>query len=240
MRKCLSSFMMILGIICSAQKMQSFSEDNLAKIFPDLKKLNGYIGLNIYYSEAAVEIVPQNSDQYIDKKYILKLKTESGLYIGLGTAVAGLGNIKLINENDNSEIKTNGISLIVTSNKIIYADFRSFFNPPIVEKIQIMNGKYVVIKQPFYSIERTDVAQSDFNILYESSNKSNIVARIGKGTEITIVGLKTTNYFDKTAERWVLVRSGMGLLGWVRPFYIDDADPTSVHGFLHLFNDNTP
>jgi hypothetical protein len=81
---------------------------------------------------------------------------------------------------------------------------------PISRKYKISNGRVREIKQPFYAVNIQSEATRDFDI-YLNKNTNRIVAHIEEGDPVTVLLAEF-----KKKHVYYLVRSSLGLTGWVR------------------------
>jgi len=103
----------------------------------------------------------------------------------------------------------------------------------IIEKYKIENGKIHLVPQPFYYLGIKQNTDAPFAILYEPNEKASVVANIAKDTEVEVIGVKILN-----DEKWILIKSGLELTGWVKLFYIEPEQSNFHRAFVDILSDS--
>lgn len=225
--KKLSVFSILLFLVLS--NCFSFpSSGEILKMYPNLKHYK-IDNLNFYYSEKIAELDVDNYGK------ILTFKNLENTYI----AWDGINKFKyiFIKQGDNELFVHPGYSIIITDSGNIYMEYKLASGRAAysIEKYKIENGKIVLVPQPFYYLGIKQNADVPFAILCEPDENASVVANIAKDTEVEVIGVKIIN-----DEKWVLIKSGLGLTGWVKLFFIEPEHANFHRAFLDILSDSNP
>ena len=203
------------------------STEEILKMYPTLKHYK-LANMNFYYSEKVVKL---DVDNYSGR--ILTFKDLDNTYIAWDgvnhwTAI-------FIKQGDNELYVHPGKNIIITDSGNIYMEYQlsSGRASNSIEKFKIENGKIVLIQQPFYYLGIKQNADASFTILCEPNEKSTVVATIAKNTEVEVIGVKIIN-----DEKWILIKSGLGLTGWVKLFFIESENASFHKAFLDILSES--
>lgn len=109
-----------------------------------------------------------------------------------------------------------GLQLIIPGNGNIYVSghTNSMFN--VRRKYKLMGSSFTEVKQPYYYVGLDSVTNADIT-LYESIDMAKEVAKLSKGTKITVL-LNKGKYY--------LIKTPFGLTGW---YFMKHEYPIGVH-----------
>lgn len=230
-----SILMFILIFLCALAFGQEFSytdEDAILQRFPTLKKLEYFYKreIRIFYSEKYVTKLFSGDeiDLYADE-LLFKFNDVDNAYIRKYFFYGPAINV------DNSRLglvsQTNTIIITDSGYIYVYGKLGEYY-VDIVEKFVIENNTIRKIEQPLYSIERESTTNCEFYIKAEPSDSADNVALISKDSDIFVIGVRR----DEKGDDWVLVRSVLGLTGWVKVFMAGPYIAGQTEGFLPMFS----
>ena len=133
--------------------------------------------------------------------------------------------------------------MIITDTGIIYVygQYGDFRYLTVMAKYKIQGNEILEIEQPFYYIGVQQTTKCNFKILEFPSDNAKEVALIGDNTKIEVIGVRPNgkdweneNYSYK--DDWVLIRSPLGLTGWVKAFPIGEFRGNCIEYFLDIFD----
>lgn len=109
-----------------------------------------------------------------------------------------------------------GLQLIIPGNGNIYVSghTNSMFN--VRRKYKLTGSSFTEVRQPYYYVGVESVTNADIT-LYESTDMAKEVAKLSKGTKITVL-LNKGKYY--------LIKTPFGLTGW---YYMSHEYPIGVH-----------
>lgn len=208
------------------------SEEEILTMYPDLKVYSKPYGLTCYYSEDVVEL---NTDSETSYYKIFKFKNLENTYLCFEWGPSGARYL-WIEKNGKNLADLNGQKVIITSVGNIYIDWNIYPSRTYVTvKYQVKDDTIVEVKQPFYSVGVKQPARAAFSILEEPVEGAPVVANIAVDTEVEVVGIK---YDD--GIKWALIKSKLGLLGWVKPFFVGPWLANYQPAFLGVFDEDCP
>ena len=238
MKKILS-FNIFLFICCFlfAQNMQLKNEDFIKERFPTLKKYQYFCkdDCKIFYSDKFItKIIDDNENvsSSLDEKILFKFNNLNDSYIKnlLGPRI-------FYNNRYIGSLVFVKLMIITDSGYIyIYGNYKDY-SFDVIEKYIIKNNKIEKIEQPINYINCKQKTNCDFYIKSQPNINSENVALISKDSEIEVIGIKEIiNNNEK--EDWVLIKSVLGLTGWVKVFMTGTYKAGYTEGFLPIFSTN--
>ena len=217
----------IFGFVVLVKCFSFPSSEEILKMYPTLKHYK-YTNLNFYYSE---KIVKLDVDKYSGR--ILTFKDLDNTYVSWD----GVNHyVSLFIKQGYKELFAHpGKNIIITDSGNIYMEYqlasgRAAYS---IEKYKIENGKIHLVPQPFYYLGIKQNTDAPFAILYEPNEKASVVANIAKDTEVEVIGVKILN-----DEKWILIKSGLELTGWVKLFYIEPEQANFHRAFVDILSDS--
>ncbi len=204
------------------------STEEILKMYPTLKHSSIY-GLNIYYSEKIAKLDVNDYGKILTFKNLENTKIE-------WDGVSGQNFLYIVQDNE-ILFSRPGKNIIITETGNIYMEYKLASGRAAysIEKYKIENGKIVLVPQPLYYLGIKQNADVPFTILCEPNEKASVVANIAKDTEVEVIGVKIIN-----DEKWVLIKSGLGLTGWVKLFFIEPEHANFHRAFLDILSDSNP
>ena len=232
----------VIFLIClfCCFKCFSFPADNeILKLYPTLKTFTYQSTFTFYYSENIVELLPE--EKRIEGR-ILKFRNMENTFLCVEHVHSGINDI-WISSDGSIIISEQGRKVIITDSGNIYIDKQFYpYKVSSIEKYQITKGTILRIPQVFYYVGLEQNTKSAFSILQEPKENSVIVANIAVNTKVEVIGVKGNpdGSWKFGDEMWVLIKSGIGLTGWVKAFSIAEWQANYEPGFLPIFDQSYP
>ncbi len=217
-----------------AQNIQIPNDKLINARFPTLQKYQYFCKgeCKICYSEKFVKKIISDSEEIsvLDEKILFKFKNMNDAYIK-----NMLGPRIFFNNNYIGNILRTRLIVITDSGYIyVYGKYKEY-RFDVVEKYIIRNNKLEKIEQPINYINCKQKTNCDFYIKRQPNINSENVALISKDSEIEVIGVKEIEINNKK-EDWVLIKSVLGLTGWVKVFMAESYQAGQTEGFLPIFS----
>lgn len=234
MKKSILTFILIfLYALAFGQEFSYTDEDAILQRFPTLKILEDYNSeeIKVFYSEKYVTKLEISDDELetTNDHLLFKFNDVDNAYIA--TFFYYGPRIRVNNKTLGLISQTHTIIITESGYIYVYGKFGDYY-VDIVEKFVIENNTIRKIEQPLYSIERESTTNCDFYIKAEPSDSADNVALISKDSDIFVIGVK----HDEKGDDWVLVKSVLGLTGWVKVFMTGWDIAAQGIGFLPMFS----
>jgi len=184
------------------------------------------------------------SDEQSGLRFVLKFKSAAlgkDLFVGIGGPAGRIGLIVSDRVTGHEPLlNILGNQMVVPGNDTIYVTRWNFFNPMSLAKYTIDAAGMHEVKQALNPTNAKDVARVSFAIYADRTSAGQLVGSIREGATVLVVGFTTDNYDDLHAQRWCLIASELGLLGWAPVTFIDKWVANHQPAMLRLFDNDTP
>ena len=217
-----------------AQSIKIPDDEFIKTKFPTLQKYQYFYKgeCRIYYSEKFVTktIADTEGISVLDEKTLFTFK-------GMDDACIKnlLGPRLFFNKEYIGNLPRIYLIVITDSGYIyLYGQYKEY-RCNVMEKYIIVNNKIEKVEQPLYYINCMQKTNCDFYIKSKPDVNSENVALISKNSEIEVVGVKEVEVKNQK-EDWVLIKSVLGLTGWVKVFMTGPYLAGQTEGFLPIFS----
>lgn len=199
--------------------------------------------LQLWYDPSTATLIDED-DELHGAQYVLRFRSAAqgrDLYIGI-TSVAGRFGFVVTDRVEGHDVLLSilGNQVVIPGNDVIYVTRWNFFNPKTLAKYVIGAGGVNEVRQALYPLNARDVAQVGFTIYSDRSTSSRAVGSVREGATVTAIGFTTDSYDDFKAERWCLVSSELGLIGWTPVIFTDKWFANHQPAMLKLFDNDSP
>ena len=243
MKKRTIVFLMIAMV---AVNICALDNQSVSTLFTQLKQyqvpISNENSFTVWYDSLNADVLRGTTKSGGDDQ-VLRFRSTSRkevLYLVYSGSIAGLPGWAIRDSSGNELYFCNSYKIVIPGNDLLYVEKTNYFNPPVMTEAVIGKDGIREIKQVLYSVNRKDIARNGFLLYAERTTSSEIVANIGVGAEVLVLGFTTENYDELKAERWILAMSAMGLVGWTPAIYIDKWYGNHQPSILKLFDNDTP
>ena len=208
---------LFLSMTIYAKDFSIPTDEEIRKMYPTLKETK--LGLDFY------DVKVFYSEKYSSET------TETTKYYDQAILFNGIPETRIGRWTKHISFYSEKISIpltllekvVITDEGIIYlyGRYKGYFINTL-EKLKIIDNKLVPIEQPFYCIDKNQIAKESFHIKKACDDASPDVAIIAKNSNVKAIGIKEVRNKDNEIEDWVLIQSSLGLIGWAKVVVIGE------------------